>query len=93
MWPSVFEPQHDGRIYIEKINPAVFSSSSAIRVGYTAQLEPSDRDGWLGLHESDAYVKFTRNGSHPNRAARHSLRTLLQATPLMRALLALAKSG
>jgi len=39
--PSGFEPLHDGRIYIEKINrPLLFSSSSGIRAGYTARLEP-----------------------------------------------------
>ncbi len=26
-------------------------------------LNPSSTNGWLWLHESDGYVKFTRNGS------------------------------
>ena len=52
----------DGRIYIELIN-APFLYEKASPAEYKAGLELAIARGWLVLHESETYVKFTRAGA------------------------------
>ena len=55
----------DGRIYIEKINWP-FLSDPAIRgtpAEYKAGLDYAIARGWLELHESGTYVRFTDAGA------------------------------
>jgi hypothetical protein len=59
------EAVQDGRVYIEKINWP-FLSDPAIRgtpSEYKAGLEYAIAKGWLWLHESGTYVKFTEAGA------------------------------
>ena len=49
-----FRPVQDGRIYIEKINaPFLFADKADYAIP----------QGWLELHESGTYVKFTQSGA------------------------------
>jgi hypothetical protein len=52
----------DGRIYIELIN-APFLYEKASPAEYKAGLELAIARGWLVLHESVTYVKFTQAGA------------------------------
>jgi hypothetical protein len=53
-----FEPIQDGRIYIEKLNgPFLFGDK------YRAGMELAIARGWLELHDSGTYVKFTAAGA------------------------------
>ena len=58
-----FKPEQDGRIYIEKINAPFLFGDKATPAGYAAGLAFSIERGWLELHESGTYVKFTQVGS------------------------------
>jgi hypothetical protein len=49
---NAFEPVQDGRIYIEKINEP-----------FLYQLKGTIAKGWLELHESGTYVRFTDTGA------------------------------
>jgi hypothetical protein len=56
------EPAQDGRIFIELINwPFLSEQGSAAE--YKAGLEAAISRGWLLLHESATYVKFTQTGA------------------------------
>ena len=64
------EAVQDGRIYIERINgPFLYEMGSPAE--YKAALDWAIAKGWLWLHESGTYVKFTdasgliRNLFHP----------------------------
>lgn len=53
--------QQDGRIHIEKINgPFLFRERAT---PYSAGLKLAIERGWLVLHESGTYVKFTQAGA------------------------------
>jgi hypothetical protein len=53
----------DGRIYIEKINwPFLQAGGSPYE--YVTGLELAIDRGWLVLHESGTYVRFTQAGAH-----------------------------
>jgi hypothetical protein len=54
-----FEPVQDGRIYIEKINGPFLYQHKGTPAEYKAGLERAIANGWLWLHESGTYVKFT----------------------------------
>ncbi|MBR1286059.1 hypothetical protein JQ597_28810 [Bradyrhizobium sp. AUGA SZCCT0177] len=58
-----FEPVHDGRIYIEKINAPFLFGDKATPAEYSAGLTRAIERGWLELHESGTFVKFTQAGS------------------------------
>ena len=56
-----FEPIQDGRIYIEKLNgPFLFGDTPA---EYSAGLDLALARGWLELHDSGTFVKFTAAGA------------------------------
>ena len=54
-----FEPVQDSRIYIEKLNgPFLFGDT-----GTPAEYEAGLDLGWLEIHDSGTFVKFTQSGS------------------------------
>jgi hypothetical protein len=58
-----FEPIQDGRIYIEKLNGPFLFSDKATPAEYSAGLELAIARGWLHMHESGTFVKFTQAGA------------------------------
>jgi hypothetical protein len=60
---QAFEPVHDGRIYIEKINGPFLFGDKATPAEYSAGLKFAIERGWLELHESGTFVKFTQAGA------------------------------
>src|SRR4051794_8227322 len=58
-----FEPIQDGRIYIEKLNGPFLFIDKGTPAEYSAGLELAIQRGWLRLHESGTYVKFTAAGA------------------------------
>jgi len=58
-----FEPVQEGRIYIEKLNGPFLFGDKGTPAEYSAGLELAIARGWLKLHESDTYVKFTPAGA------------------------------
>jgi hypothetical protein len=60
---NAFEPVQDGRIYIEKINGPFLFELMGAPAEYKAGLDRAIANGWLWLHESGTFVKFTDTGS------------------------------
>jgi len=60
---NAFEPVQDGRIYIEKINGPFIYELRGTPAEYKAGLDRAIAKGWLVLHESGTYVKFTEVGA------------------------------
>jgi hypothetical protein len=60
---NAFEPVHDDRIYIEKINGPFLYELKGSPAEYKAGLHRAIERGWLVLHESGTYVKFTEAGA------------------------------
>ena len=58
-----FEPVQDGRIYIEKINAPFLYGDKGTPTEYVAGLDRAIALGWLTLHESGTFVRFTQSGS------------------------------
>lgn len=58
-----FEPVQDGRIYIEKINGPFIFQDNGSPAEYGAGLKLCIDRGWLELHESGTFVKFTPAGA------------------------------
>jgi hypothetical protein len=58
-----FEPIQDGRIYIEKLNGPFLFGDQGTPAEYRAGLELAIARGWLELHDSGTYVKFTAAGA------------------------------
>jgi hypothetical protein len=58
-----FEPIHDGRIYIEVINGPFLFGDKATPAEYSAGLKRAIERGWLELHESGTFVRFTQAGA------------------------------
>jgi hypothetical protein len=58
------EPVQDGRIHIEKINWPFLSELKGSPAEYGAGLKLAIERGWLWMHESGTYVKFTEAGSN-----------------------------
>ena len=56
------EAVQEGRIYIELINSA-FLKAGGTPHEYRAGIERAIAKGWLWLHESGTYVKFTQAGA------------------------------
>jgi len=50
-------------IYIEKINGPFLFGDKGTPAEYSAGLELAIARGWLELHESGTYVKFTQAGA------------------------------
>ena len=58
-----FEPIQDGRIYIEKINGPFLFGDKGTPAEYTAGLKHAIERGWLEIHDSGTFVKFTPAGA------------------------------
>jgi hypothetical protein len=58
-----FDAVQDGRIYIEKINGPFLFGDKGTPAEYKAGLALAIERGWLELHESGTYVKFTQAGA------------------------------
>jgi hypothetical protein len=59
---NAVEAVQDGRIYIERVNGA-FLDAGGTPDQYRAALTCAIKLGWLWLHESGTYVKFTPAGA------------------------------
>jgi hypothetical protein len=57
------EAVQDGRIHLEKINYPFLFVEKATATEYKAGLDLAIARGWLKLHESGTYVKFTQAGA------------------------------
>jgi hypothetical protein len=57
------EPIQDGRIHIEKINGPMLFDLKATPAEYKAGLKRAIDKGWLVLHESGTFVRFTEAGA------------------------------
>jgi len=57
------EAVQDGRIFIELINWPFLSELKGTPAEYKAGLDLAIKRGWLWLHESGTYVKFTQAGA------------------------------
>ncbi len=57
------EAIQDGRIHIEKINGPFLYREGGTPTEYKAGLDLAIARGWLELHESGTYVKFTQTGA------------------------------
>jgi hypothetical protein len=60
---NAIEPVHDGRIYIELVNARFLYQDRGTPAEYGAGLQLAIDRGWLMLHESGTYVKFTPAGA------------------------------
>ena len=60
---NTVEPVQDGRIHIEKINGPFLFEEGGNPAEYRAGLDVAVARGWLWLHESGTYVKFTDAGA------------------------------
>ena len=58
-----FEPIQEGRIYIEQINHPFLFGDKATPAEYSAGLKYAIAQGWLELHDSGTFVKFTQSGA------------------------------
>jgi hypothetical protein len=58
-----FEPIQDGRIYIEKLNGPFLFGDKGTPAEYSAGLERPIERGWLEIHDSGTFVKFTPAGA------------------------------
>jgi hypothetical protein len=52
----------DGRVYIERVN-ALFLAAGGTGEDFRAGIERAVALGWLWLHESGTYLKFTDSGA------------------------------
>jgi hypothetical protein len=53
------EPVQDGRIHIEKVNGPLLYKEGGSPAEYGAGMKLAIESGWLWMHESRIYVKFT----------------------------------
>ena len=60
---NAVEVVQDGRIYIEKINAPFLYREGATPDEYKAGLDLAIERGWLVLHESGTFVRFTQVGA------------------------------
>jgi hypothetical protein len=58
-----FEPVQDGRIYIEQLNAPFLFGDKGTPAEYAAGLDRAIELGWLELHDSGTFVKFTQTGA------------------------------
>ena len=59
---NTVEAVQDGRIHVEKIN-LVFLKAGGSADEYVAGLQTAIERGWLEIHRSGTYVKFTQEGA------------------------------
>jgi hypothetical protein len=60
---NAVEAVQDGRIHIEKINGPFLYTEGGSPAEYGAGLKLATDRGWLWMHESGTYVKFTQAGA------------------------------
>ena len=60
---NTVEPVQDGRIHIEKINGPMLFELKATPAEYKAGLDLAMAKGWLVMHESGIFVRFTQVGA------------------------------
>src|SRR3954468_7629082 len=60
---STVEPVQDGRIYIELINGPFIFKDKGSPAEYGAGMKLALERGWLVIHESGTFVKFTQVGA------------------------------
>jgi hypothetical protein len=60
---NTIEPVQDGRIHIEKLNGPMLFELKATPAEYKAGLDRAIAKGWLVLHESGTFVRFTQAGA------------------------------
>lgn len=60
---QAFEPIQDGRIYIEKLNGPFLFGDKGTPAEYSAGLKRAIERGWLEIHDSGTFVKFTSAGA------------------------------
>jgi hypothetical protein len=60
---NTVEAVQDGRIHIEEINAPFLFRERATPAEYSAGLKLAIERGWLVLHDSGTYVKFTQAGA------------------------------
>jgi hypothetical protein len=60
---NAVEPVQDDRIFIELINWPFLSELKGTPTEYKAGLDLAIARGWLWLHESGTYVRFTQDGA------------------------------
>ena len=60
---STIEPVQDGRIYIERINGPFLFLDKARPEEYAAGIKMAVERGWLSMHESGTFVRFTPAGA------------------------------
>jgi hypothetical protein len=60
---QAFEPILDGRIYIESINGPFLFGDIGTPAEYGAGLDFAMSRGWLAMHESGTFAKFTPAGA------------------------------
>jgi hypothetical protein len=57
------EPYMDSRLLVERINGPFLFELKGTPAEYTAGLNRAIEKGWLVMHESGTYVKFTQAGA------------------------------
>jgi hypothetical protein len=60
---QAFETIQDGRIYIEKLNGPFLFNDKGAPAEYSAGLKHAIERGWLEIHDSGTFVKFTPAGA------------------------------
>ena len=60
---NAFEPVQEGRISIEKLNGPFLFGDKGTPAEYRAGLDLAIERGWLEMHDSGTYVKFTAAGA------------------------------
>ena len=62
---NAIEAVQDGRIHIENINGPFLFQLKGTPAEYKAGLDRAIAKGWLVLHESGTFVRFTQAGADP----------------------------
>ena len=62
---STVEPVQDGRVYIELINEPFLFRDKGSPAEYGAGIKTCIERGWLTIHESGTFVRFTPAGADP----------------------------
>jgi hypothetical protein len=60
---NAVETIQDGRIYIEEINGPFLYQLKGTPAEYKAGLDRAIANGWIDLHESGTFVRFTQAGA------------------------------
>jgi hypothetical protein len=60
---STVEPAQDGRIYVELINGPFLFKDKGSPAEYGAGMKLALERGWLAMHESGTFVRFTPAGA------------------------------